>query len=218
MRPILFILAGVGVAAIVGIIINRIRGPKRAREREREETLSSAEATNDITGVKKDGVLRIAPFGRMVAPIETYVKKRHRYSEANSPDWYELVCVMGNRELLIEWYREGSRVDITAGFEDENPTLKDLGLTEDDLVAFDERAQGEFTWDNANWQFEDSGERFYFEDDGREREGFYAWDFVGRDGRSISVEKWEGDARFYVYHAWRVDPDGVEVFEAGRGR
>ncbi|MCA9546812.1 MAG: hypothetical protein KC613_20545, partial [Myxococcales bacterium] len=81
MKLIIFVLAGVGVAALVGFFINRKKSAERSRQRSREATLSSAHVTNDITKVGKGGVLKLPPFGKSRVPIETYVKHRHRYEE-----------------------------------------------------------------------------------------------------------------------------------------
>ena len=36
--------------------------------------------------------------------------------------------------------------------------------------------------------------------------------------RHLSVEKWEGERTFNVYHLWLVDSSRVEVFDAGEGK
>lgn len=219
MKALLFILVGVGVAAVVGAIISRRKKEERDRMNARDAAVTGANVTNDITRVGKNGVLRMPPFGKNKLPIETYVKTRHRYQdpEGGMP-WYELVCEHGRRELVVEWSREGGEVYITAGYEDENPKMDDLGLTEDRLIEFDENERGSFEWDGVTWHYNESGERLYFADDGREREGLYAWEFEsGDEERNITIEKWAGDRKFYVYHLWNVDARSVEVFDAGEG-
>ena len=216
MSAFIYILIGMGLAGGVGFFISRRNKAEQDRQRERDQTLSGAVARNDITRVGRDGVLRLPPFGGNPSPIETYVKKRHRYTDPNIT-WYELVCEHGNRDLLVEWYQQGGEVHVTAGFEDENPSLRDLGISEDDLINFDEAKAGEVRWDGITWRLKDVGERYYYENDKKDEEGYYAWDFVEESGgRWLSVEKWADDNKFYVYHLWEVDAGAIEVFEAGK--
>lgn len=219
MRLLIFILLGVGIAYVVGRIISARKEAEDKARRAREQTLGGANVTNDITRVGKGGVLKLPPFGRIKAPIETYVTRRHRYQEEGEPPWHELVCEHGRRELLVEWERKGGETFVTAGFEDENPSLADLGLTEDDLIRFDEERRGTFRWDDSEWTLTDVGERFYYADEGRDREGFYCWELTdaGRT-RFISIEKWAGDPDFEVYHLWLVDARAIEVYDAGEAR
>lgn len=221
MKPLFYMLVGMGVAALIGMFISRKRRTAQQvsdAARKREETLNSAVATNDITRVGKGGVIKLPPFGRNTLGVETYVTRRHRYQ---SPDgkrtWYEMECEQKGRDVLVEWSKVAGRLDVTVGYEDQNPTLKQVGLTEDDLIRFDESGKGTFEWDGVTWRYENSGENFFYEDEGREREGFYGWDFISADDkRYLSVEKWEGDADFEVFHLWSVDPKGIEVFDGGR--
>jgi len=212
----IYILAGIGLAAVVGFVISQKQKAQQARKTERDRVVSGANITNDITGVGVNGVIKLPPFGKSPLPIETYVKQRHRYNDEDGIPWYELNCVHGKRELLVEWSREGAEVYVTAGFEDENPKLPDLGLDEPQLMAFDEAQSGQFGWDGETWHLTEGCERDYFANDGRAKESFYAWEFENdAESRTITVEKWKGDRKFYVYHQHYVDKQSIEVFDAG---
>ncbi|MBU0549994.1 DUF4178 domain-containing protein [Myxococcota bacterium] len=219
MNAILFILFGAGAAALAMYLITRRRDQAAQAAKAREDALSNANVTNDITQVREGGVLKLPPFGAQRAPIETYVKARHRYEDPEGHVWYELVCEHGRRELLLEWAKYGRVIDLTGGFEDENPTLEALGLDEDALIRIDEDQKGEFEWDGVHWRLEESRESFFFEADGAAREGYYGWCFEAADRRRfISIEKWEGERHFTVYHLWLIDAQAVEVYEAGGAR
>lgn len=218
MKPLLYVLIGAGLAVAIVKLLTRKKSQENKRLQERQRVVSGANVTNDITGVKKGGVLKLPPFGTSKLPIETYVVTRHRYDDGGAP-WFELVCQHGRRELLVEYFYTGSRLVITGGFEDENPSLTDLGLTEADLVRFDEDEKGSFTWDGTTWLYEESGEVNYYADARGNGEAYYGWTFVSEDGhRNLSVEKWEGERGFPVYHLWKIDERQVEVFDAGDGR
>ena len=96
--------------------------------------------------------------------------------------------------------------------------LDDLNLDAERLEHFDDEEEGRFRWDGATFHYDDSGEVNYYENDGREYEPFYVWDFEDdSETRFISVEKW-GRRKYEVYHLWEVDADDIEVYDAGSGR
>ena len=213
---LLYILLGIGAAAAIGAVVSRKKSAEKLRVETRQAAVSGANVTNDISRVGQNGVLMLPAFGANRAPVETYVKKRHRYSDGQGDTWFELVCEQANRALLVEWYRGGGELRVTGGYEDENPTLEALGLTEEDLVRFDEDENGSFQWDGVTWRYHSSGEQFFSENGSGPREGYYGWSFREPSGnRSINVEKWEDDADFDVYHLWRIEPDQIEVYDAG---
>ncbi len=215
MRTLLFVLAGVGVAYAIAQFFGKKKKAAADEKNAREARINSANVTNDITGVGKGGVIKVPPFGNQKTAVETYVKTRHRYN-ADGESWYELVCDHAGRELLLEWSREGSKVYITAGYDDENPKLEAIGLNEDKLIEFDEAEKGQFEWDGTTWHLSEATERKYYENDGNEAEGLYAWEFEDDDAsRYITIEKWEGDRKFYVYHQCLVPTDEVVVYDAG---
>lgn len=219
-KMLLFVALGMGIAAIIAYVINKKKRAETDRQKAREDAVTGANVTNDITRVGKGGVLRMPPFGTNRLPIETYVETRHRYQDPDGgPAWYELVCQHGKREMVVEWSREGGEIYISAGYEDENPRLEDIGLDEGRLIEFDENERGHFEYDGQKWHYVESGERLYAANDGRSTEGFYCWEFESDDeSRNLTIEKWEGDRKFHVYHLWMVDARAVEVFDAGEGK
>ena len=212
---LLYIGAGIAIAIVIGLVISSIIKKKKAESAEREATVSGANVTNDLSRVFKGGVFEIPPFGTYLSPIQTYVKTRHRYSDGEM-SWYELACDHEGRQLNVEWEREGQSLNVSVGFEDENPTLEDLGLTEKNLSDMDEVEAGTFEWNSVTWKYANSEELSFYENNGDEEERFYGWDFQTVNGdRFISIEKWPGDAQFYVYATYAVDPKKIEVFDGG---
>ena len=220
-KVILFVLAGVSIAALLihlSTLREKKKKKKKEREKQRKRAIKNANVSNDITRLRKGGVLKLPPFGSQRSPIETYVEERHRYSDGEGFEWWELSCAHGRRELLIEWSKEGRELYITAGFEDENPSLSDLNLKEDDLIRFDEDKRGEFNWGGTSWHFDESGENRFYENDGSKVEEYYGWSFESKDqSRFLNIEKWQGARRFKVYHLWLIDQRGIEIYEAGEG-
>ena len=149
--------------------------------------------------------------------FETYVKHRNRYSDSDT-NWYELVCEYQGRDLLVEWSKEGRQTYISAGFEDANPKLSSLGLTEEDLIDFDEGRRKSFEWDGIEWFLQESCERKFYEEDGSEFEGHYAWEFEDEEGdHYITIEKYASDHRMYVYRQYDIPANAVNVYDIGQG-
>ncbi len=214
MTTVIIIVGGIAAAAIVGSLLSRKKDDKKKAQK---KAVSGANVTNDITRVGKGGVFQLPKFGPHKLSIETYVTAKHKYKDEEGDVWYELVCQHGKRDLLVEWYHEGRELVVTAGYEDENPSLDDLGLDEDSLTEMDEEEEGNFRWDGTKFHYEDSGEVRYYEHGKPPPETYYCWDFEDdSETRFISVEKWEGERKFKVYHLWEVDADDIEVYDAGQ--
>jgi hypothetical protein len=212
---ITYILAGVVIAIAVGMFISSTKDKKQNAKTKKAETVGGANVTNDLSRVYAGGVFELPAFGDQLSPIETYVKTRNRYSDSET-SWYELVCDFEGRKLNVEWEKEGQSINVVAGFDDENPSLEDIGLTETQLSEFDDNESGSFEWSGQTWLYADSDELSFYENDGDDKERFYGWEFQSKDGkRFITVEKWQGDATFYVYTTHKVNTDKVNVFDGG---
>ncbi len=138
------------------------------------------------------------------------VSKRNRYSQGGS-DWYELVSEDGTQEVYLE-YEEDDRLEVSLSQQSEE-RLADLGLSEEDLIRFDEEEDGTFEHDGAQWRLTESAEAFYHEDSRPgSGEGFYYWDFKEPDGeRMLTVERYEGEP-FTVWRGRKVRPEDVSVW------
>lgn len=212
---LVYIFMGIVIATAVGLVISSINRKKKAEQEKRDATVTGANVTNDISRVFEGGVMEIPPFGTQLSPIQTYVQARHRYSDGES-SWYELTCDFEGRKLNVEWEREGKSLYVSVGFDDENPSLQDLGIDENRLSEIDEAEAGSFQWDGVTWQYANSEELSFYEQDGTDEETFYGWEFQSGPGdRYINIEKWAGDAQFYVYATYRIEAEDIEVFDGG---
>jgi len=215
MSPLIYVLIGVGAAILIGVIISRRSAARRKAARDRQQLLNGANVTNDVSGVGPGGVLRVPAFGPNATDRETHVTARHRYVDDENA-YYELVCEDGARTLLLQHGHEDGELYVSAAYEDQNPSLGELGLTGGVLSDFGDREAGDFEWDGVRWRYEYSCEAFFYEDAGRQREGFYQWSFTDRgETRYVSVEKWADERDFQVYLRWSIDPEDIEVYSAG---
>ena len=186
---ITYILAGIVIALAVGMFVSSSKTKAQNAANKRAETVGGANVTNDISRVYPGGVFELPAFGNQLMPFETYVKSRNRYSDSET-SWYELVCDFEGRKLNVEWEKEGQSISVVAGFDDENPSLEDLALTEAQLSEFDENESGTFEWSGQTWVYADSDELSFYENDGDDEERFYGWEFQTKDGkRFITIEK-----------------------------
>ncbi|MEE2755749.1 MAG: hypothetical protein VYA30_03770 [Myxococcota bacterium] len=217
MGPIAYMLIGMGIAAAIGLYLSNKAKQKKQRDAARQAAVSGANIKNDITRVGSGGVLAIPHFTPgETGTFETYVKSRNRYTQEGRGQWFELICECKGRNVLVEWQKEGNSLYVTAGYEDENPSIDRLNLTEADLIQFDEGQRQSFSWSGHTWTYEHSCERTYYENDGNSGEGFYAWEFsLPDETQYITIEKYEGDDGFEVYHQHRIDANKINVYDAG---
>ena len=209
----LLVYVAVGIAVFVGVgwLVGLL---KKNADEPTTTKMKPAELTLADVGV--GGVLRIPQFGSLLMETETYVTKKNRYENAEGKSSYELSCPIDGRTINLEWEREGKSIYASVGFEDENPSLGELGLSEKDLGDFDENQAGEFEWQGKTYTYVSSAEKSYYEDDDDEKESFYGWDFQTPEGQEyISIEKWAGDAQFYVYKSQEIEVDEIEIFDKG---
>ena len=80
------------------------------------------------------------------------------------------MCDYEGRKLNVEWEKEGQSLNVCAGFDDENPSLEDLGLRESILSDFDENELGTFEWSGTTWVYANSEEISFFENDSDDEE------------------------------------------------
>ena len=70
------------------------------------------------------------------------------------------------------------------------------------------------TYEGATYQYENSGEVFYFEDRSGDGAGFYLWEFASEEpSKIVSVVKWEGSP-FEVYPSDVLPIDSVSLYRS----
>ena len=70
-----YILAGVVIAIVIGVVISS-KKEKEDKSAKRAETIGGANVTNDLSRVYPGGVFELPSFGNQLTPIETYVTSR----------------------------------------------------------------------------------------------------------------------------------------------
>lgn len=205
MRWVIFII----LAVVLGIILFLMfRKKKKPQEQFRDLSQLS------IKDARIGDTVSLRGHGDDYEDADVRIERIHRY-DADGDEWFELVGRYKGRVVFIEWY-EDDLLEVSAAIRPQTLRLQDLGLTEDDLVRFDDQGstQNSFEFDGRFWQYEDSYEAVFYEDKRGGGEGFYCWDFAEEDGEGLlSIEKWEGED-FEACPAVHVAPGDVTVYRA----
>ncbi len=148
------------------------------------------------------------------------VDQLHRYG-GNGMVWFEAVMADASRRIWLEWADDGQDLFITATDNRRPVGLETLGLTEADLMKFDEQHSIDrsvtITMDGRRYFYRNSFEAFYFRDNRpADGEGFYLWEFLSEDEeRVLAITKFEG-APFEAHFSEIISPEGVTLYPGER--
>lgn len=133
--------------------------------------------------------------------------------EAGSRHWNELSGSWRDRRVYLEVHKEGE-LEVLGNFDGRKITLDELGLSEDDLAAIDQRQNPSdfFDYDGKFWLYRFSREIGVFSNPNAQGRGFYCWQFQEQDSkRYLSIRKFAGEP--FTGTRWvRVEPGDISVF------
>lgn len=142
------------------------------------------------------------------------IETKNRYSTQYS-QWYELVAADADRKLWVYWSNDGGQLFVSATKSNEPIGLDTLGLTGEDLKMVDEQhsLSNYFTYDEREFYYLNSGEAFFFQDDLGDGIGYYTWDLISADERTVlSIDKFEGRP-YECYFSDIVTSDSITVYK-----
>jgi hypothetical protein len=135
---------------------------------------------------------------------------------AGSRQWIEIAGPYKVRRVTL---RVGGdeEVEVSIHNDPRKITLEDLGLSEDDLAAMDERQNtaDSFEFDGKTWLYVISREVQAQRSDRPQADGFYYWEFRQQDGAGILGVRKEQSEPFAVTLFAGIQPGDVTVY---RGR
>ena len=190
MSQLLILVLG---AACVGLVWAAYRSRKKEEEQQQEQrrpdepnltTLSAKDA-------RRGDVVTIVGAGDDLEDLCFTVDRIGR-NRSGREEWGEISGVSKNRRVFLEWI-DDDRLELLLRRDDEL-SLADLGLSEQDLARFDE----EESRDNravhrgTEYRYASSGEVHYSRD-GAAEESYYAWDCAGEGTLTLGIEKWPGE-------------------------
>ena len=171
---------------------------------------------DSIRTAKVGDVLSIQGLALEYDDLYFFVERINRYS-TDADTWYELTCVDGDTHVWIDW-TDGYDLFVTATDDPDPVGLASIGLTEEQLIDLDEEnsIDNSIEVEGDRYDYRNSSEATFYQDDRGEGQGFYRWDFLREDGdRVLSVSKWEGRP-FEAVFSDVMDPDGIKLYKGER--
>ena len=170
----------------------------------RKKDSKITESPPSLDDVKPGGVV-------VVKGSEYLVEQRNRYTEADG-EWFELKLTGDEgRTYWLDWQdRGGLNVSLT-----QEMPFASLGLTPEDLAAFDDEESGSFDFDDVIYYFAASGESQMYENDASESEAFYYWNFEDEEHENvINVARWSGGDYEAAIGSY-INASDVDIYSAG---
>jgi hypothetical protein len=165
-----------------------------------------------ITNARLGDVLSVTGAASDFSDVDFTVDRLEQF-EAGSRHWRELSGSWRDHRVYLEVHNEGE-VEVFGNFDGRKITLDELGLSEEDLAALDQRQNPAdfFDYNNKFWLYRSSREMGVFSASNTRGRGFYCWQFQEQDSkRFLSIRKFEGEPFFAAF--WTViEPADITVF------
>ena len=123
----------------------------------------------------------------------------------------------GDTRIWIDW-TDGHDLFVTATDDPDPVGLGSIGLTEEQLISLDEEnsIDNYIEVEGDQYDYRNSSEVTFYQDNRGEGQGFYLWDFIREDGdRVLSVTKWEGRP-FEVAFSEVIASDSIKLYKGER--
>ena len=182
MGPITFTLTGVLVALLVVVLMKLFKTPHApAPAAAPVEDLANLQPSQARAG----DVISIAGAGDNMTDLD-FTSDRCTWFQAGAHNWFELSGPYHERRVAMRVDTSGDR-GVTISNEVRQPTLEDLGLSEEDLAQMDERQNtgDDFNFDGKVWQYRLSREVQSTRSDQPQPVGFYCWEFQEQNGAGL---------------------------------
>lgn len=156
--------------------------------------------------------LSIVGAGADFSDLDFTVDRRDQL-ESGQKLWYEVTGPHGEKRVRLEII-PGDQMEVRGWFDGRIITLDELGVSEDDLAAMDDRQNPSdfFDFEGKFWLFRWSREVGLFHRDQTQGTGFYCWEFREQGGdRFLQVRKMQGEP-FSAFISSKVNPGDVTVY------
>jgi hypothetical protein len=165
-----------------------------------------------VTDARVGDTLSVVGAGDEFADLDFTVDHRNEY-ESGSHQWFEVTGMYRDRRVYLEVF-PGDELEVHGYVDPRRLTLDEMGLTEDDLSAIDDRQnpadfldiEGKF------WLYRFSKEIGLFRDGREPATGFYCWQFREQEGkRFLTVRKFENEP-FVGLFSELLNPGDITVW------
>jgi len=198
----IIVLILLGLAAVAGYLFWQQRQSGTKSERAPAMT---------IENVRPGGGIHLARVGADMEDMDVEIVGRHLYDE-DGYQWFELEGEAPSGKVWVD-VEEDDELEVSISLR--KLSLKDVGLTREDLDAMVDRDDGTISFEGRDYSYEEAGEATFHRNENRDRkERFRYWDFESDDGKwSISIEAWGKEHQVHLSQA--LSPSQVEVFSLG---
>ncbi len=200
------------LAALIIALVLVLRALAKKKDSELPESAPVDLSSLTIREARRGDIVTIRHASPDYEDLNVTVEKIHRY-ESGGDRWQELEGRTPHGRASIEW-EDDDGLQVSLAMLDKTHRIEAAGLTEDELVRFDEEqsSSNQVEFDGVTYFFESSYEVGFFEDGRGQGEGYYSWNFESDDGRHfLTVEKWEGEA-FEMLTSTAIRPEDIQVF------
>src|SRR5690348_15947662 len=169
-----------------------------------------------VTDARVGDVISVSGAGDNLTDLDFTAERSTRY-DAGAYHWRELSGPYRERRVVLRVAGDEDP-EVSLQSDPRKLSLADLGLTEEDLAAMDERQNPEdvFEFDGRDWLYRRSREVKAWRDSEPQPAGFYYWEFHERDGkRLLALRKSEGEP-FAVALYSEIPAGDVTVYRGGR--
>jgi len=209
MGPITFTLTGVLVALLVVVLMKLFKTP--------HAVAPAAAPAEDLANLKPSqaragDVVSIAGAGDNMTDLD-FNSDRCTWFQAGQHNWFELSGAYRERRVAMRVDASGDGA-VTISTEARQPTLEDLGLSEEDLAQMDERQNtgDSFDFDGKVWMYRMSREVQSTRSDQPQPAGFYCWEFQEQNGAGVISLRKEQSEPFAVTRYRGIPAADVTIY------
>lgn len=214
MGPITFTLTGVLVALLVVVLMQLFKKPQAPAH--------GAAPAEDLANLKPfqaraGDVISIAGAGDNMTDLD-FNSDRCTWFQAGTHNWFELSGPYRERRVTMRVDANADQA-VSIATEARQPTLEDLGLSEEDLAQMDERQNtgDTFDFDGKVWMYRMSREIRATRSDQPQPVGFYGWEFQEQSGAGLIAIRKEQAEPFAVTRYRGIPADDVTIYRGTKG-
>jgi len=214
MGPITFTLASVLAALLVVVLMQLFKKP--------QTPAPAAAPVEDLANLKPaqaraGDVISIAGAGDGMTDLD-FNSDRCTWYQSGTHNWFELSGPYRERRVAMRVDTSGDgAVSIAAAAR--QPTLEDLGLSEEDLAQMDERQNtgDSFDYDGKIWLYRMSREVQSTRSDQPQPSGFYYWEYQEQGGSGLLGIRKEQAEPFAVTRYQGIPAADVTIYRGTKG-
>jgi hypothetical protein len=214
MGPITFTLTGILAALLVVVLMQLFKKPHvPAPAAAPVEDLANLQPSQARAG----DVISIAGAGDNMTDLD-FNSDRCTWCEAGQHRWFELSGPYRERRVAMR-VETGGDQRVSIATDARQPTLEDLGVSEEDLAQMDERQNtgDNFNFDDKVWMYRMSREVQSTRSDHPQPAGFYYWEYREQNGPGLLAIRKDQAEPFAVTRYREIPTADVTIYRGSKG-